>query len=72
MSPHHDSNREFKKGREPRKAEIATGDDGEPLGACIYLTQADLKAMGVNPTEAEYLSYVVEDAQLSITESEER
>ena len=70
MSPHSDTNHEIEEKQGSREAEIATGDDGEPLGACIYLTPANLEAMGVNPTEAEYLSYVVEDAQLHITESE--
>lgn len=71
MSPPSDADQKRKDKQRSREAEITTGSDGEPLGACIYLTQAELAGLGIDSTKTDRLSYVVEDGQLKVTESEE-
>lgn len=71
MSPLRDTDQDAGT-KSSREAEIATGDQGKPLGVCIFLTPADLDALDIDSEEAERLGYIVEDGKLTITESEER
>lgn len=50
-----------------REAEIATaGDAGH--GACLYLTAADLDALGINPEHADAVTYHVDETGNLIVE----
>lgn len=51
-----------------RQAELAT-NDGDQLGACIYLTPADLRALDIDPDHADAITYDVDadTEQLEIT-----
>jgi len=51
-----------------REAEIATAGD-TPLGACVYLTPDQLRALGIDPEDTDAVGYEVdEDAQRLIIE----
>jgi hypothetical protein len=42
-----------------RQVEVAT-QDGEPLGACLYLSPEDLHDLGIDPSSAEQLTFAVD------------
>lgn len=49
----------------PREAEVTTTDE-HPSGACLYLTPDELRALGVDPEEADSLTYTVDEETGSI------
>lgn len=71
MSPQSDTDQGPEEKQGCREAEIATDSNGEPLGACIYLTPTDLNSLDIDPSKTDRLSYVVEDGHLEVTELEE-
>lgn len=52
----------------PRRATIATESEGQPLGACIFLTASDLALLGIDSGEVEHFEYTVEEGRLQLTE----
>ncbi|WP_435345071.1 hypothetical protein [Haloarchaeobius sp. HRN-SO-5] len=41
----------------PRDAEISTTHEGDVLGACLFLSKTDLKAIGIDVDEVDHLTY---------------
>lgn len=52
----------------PRTAKIATRSDGTVLGAAVFLSRVDLEALGIEPTEADAVRYIVIDGTLRVAE----
>lgn len=71
MPPYGNADSELEAKSESREAEITTGSDGEPLGACVYLTPTDLEALGIDLSTTGRFRYAVDDGQLSLEEVED-
>lgn len=53
-----------------RRATVST-EDGSALGVCLYLTPADLRALGIDPECTDAISYEIdaETGQLTIRDA---
>lgn len=43
-----------------RKAEVPTSSDGRSLGVCVYLSQSQLRALGIDPEQTNEVRYQVD------------
>lgn len=56
---------------ETRAAEIASGESGEPVGACLYLSATELQALGIDVEGAQRVVFSVDEETGKITVEEE-
>jgi hypothetical protein len=49
-----------------RTARLARETDGDPLGAAVFLTDDDLRKLGVDLVDADRVAYVVADGDLAL------
>lgn len=52
-----------------REARISRGPDGDPIGAAVFLTAADLAALGVDPDTADAVAVSVEDGEVRLDDT---
>lgn len=61
-----DTTAELPDGTSEATATLNRDSDGGPLGAMVYLTEEDLRALGVDVDTVDQVSYQVEGGRLDI------
>lgn len=54
--------------REHREARVNRAGNGQPLGLPLFITAPELRSLGVDPENADYVAYTVENGEIRLLE----